>query len=48
MFKSSNEKIEFGKDIFIVFIDLEKAFNNALWKELLQILRQIGIDCRDK
>jgi hypothetical protein len=32
-----------NKEIFIAFVDLEKAFDNVQWKELFKILKRIGI-----
>lgn len=41
------KQIEFN-DTFVVFIDLEKAFDIVPWKEPFKTLKEIGIDYRDR
>ena len=40
--------IELKKDVFVCFVDFEKAFDRVNWTKLMEILKQIGIDCRDR
>lgn len=42
------KQIEFNNDTFVVFIDLEKAFDIVTWKESFKTLKEIGIDYRDR
>jgi len=36
------------KGIYIVFVDLLKAFEKVNWKLMMKILKMIKIDCRDR
>lgn len=40
--------LEHGNDVFICFVDFEKAFDRIDWKRMLEILKRIGIDWRDR
>src|SRR6476661_4071843 len=40
--------LEFGNDLFICFVDYEKAFDRLKWTKLMEILKKIGIDWRDR
>ncbi|VVC29974.1 Endonuclease/exonuclease/phosphatase,Reverse transcriptase domain [Cinara cedri] len=42
------KQIEFNKDTFIAFIDLEKAFDKVPWKGLFYTLEGIGADYKDR
>jgi len=44
----TEKQIEFNKDTFIAFIDLEKAFDKAAWKGLFYTLEGIGADYKDR
>ena len=37
-----------GQDIYICFVDYEKAFDRVDWRRLLHALRRMGIDWRDR
>jgi len=37
-----------GNEIFICFVDFEKAFDRVDWVRLLQILKEVGIDWKDR
>ena len=39
--------IEKDKDVYAVFVDLEKAFDRVDWKKLVVILKTIGVDLKD-
>ena len=40
--------LEFGNDIYICFIDFEKAFDRVNWIKMMEVLKQIGVDWRDR
>ena len=40
--------IEKDKDVYAVFVDLEKEFDNVNWKELVGILKKIGVDWKER
>ena len=40
--------IEFGNSIYAAFVDLEKAFDTVNWSILLDTLKLIGIDWKDR
>ena len=40
--------LEYGNEIFICFVDFEKAFDRIDWVLMLKILKKIGVDWRDR
>ena len=40
--------IEKDKDVYAVFVDLEKAFDRVDWKKLMEILKKIGVDWQER
>ena len=36
------------KDMYAVFVDLEKAFDRVNWKKLMWILKTIGVDWKER
>ena len=40
--------LEFGNDIYVCFIDFEKAFDRVNWIKMMEVLKQIGVDWRDR
>ena len=40
--------LEHGKDLYICFVDYEKAFDRINWLKLMEVLEQVGIDKRDR
>lgn len=40
--------LEHGNDVFICFVDFEKAFDRIDWVRMLDILRDTGVDWRDR
>ena len=43
----SERAIEMQKDIYVCFIDYEKAFDNVRHAQLFQDLGEIGLDTKD-
>ena len=41
-------RIDLGKDTYVAFVDLEKAFDKVDWELLLTTLRKTGIDWKDR
>jgi len=44
----SERSIEFNQDLYVCFIDYEKAFDRVNWRKLMEILHNIGVDWRDR
>ena len=40
--------LEHNNDVFICFVDFEKAFDRVDWKKMMQILKQINVDWKDR
>jgi hypothetical protein len=40
--------LQHGKDIFVCFVDYEKAFDRVNWSKLMKILERIGVDEKDR
>jgi hypothetical protein len=40
--------IEYGKDVYVCFVDFEKAFDRVNWIKMMGILESLGIDWRDR
>ena len=40
--------LEYGNDVFICFVDFEKAFDRIDWVKMVKILKKIGVDWRDR
>jgi hypothetical protein len=45
---SGERSFEVNQEIYVCFIDYEKAFDRVDWKKLMGILRRMGIDYRDR
>jgi hypothetical protein len=44
----AERSLEVQQDVYICFVDYEKAFDRVNWKKLMNILRRIGVDYRDR
>ena len=40
--------LEYGNEVFICFVDFEKAFDRIDWVKMMEILKEIGVDWRDR
>jgi len=40
--------IEKGKEVCLLFVDLEKAFDRVNWTKLMEILKKIGVDWKER
>ena len=40
--------LEFGNNVYICFIDFEKAFDRVNWEKMMKVLLSIGVDWRDQ
>jgi len=40
--------IEHNQTVFLSFVDYEKAFDRIKWKKMMEILKRIGVDWRDR
>jgi hypothetical protein len=40
--------LEYGNDVYICFVDFEKAFDRVNWVIMMKILKSIGVDWRDR
>ena len=40
--------IEKDKDVYAIFVALEKAFDRVDWKKLMGILKKIGVDWKER
>ena len=44
----SERSIQHGKDVYICFVDYEKAFDRVDWIKLMGALRRLGVDWRER
>src|SRR6478609_509523 len=40
--------LEFENNVYICFVDFEKAFNTVNWEKMMKVLQSIGVDWRDQ
>ena len=40
--------MEHGQEVFICFVDYEKAFDRVNWIKMMEILRDLGVDWKDR
>jgi len=40
--------LEHGNDVYICFVDFEKAFDRVNWVKMMSTLRNLGVDWRDR
>jgi hypothetical protein len=40
--------LEVGNEVFVCFVDFEKAFDRVDWKKMMQVLTNVGIDWKDR
>ena len=39
--------VEFENNVYICFVDFEKAFDRVNWEKMMKVLQCICVDCRD-
>ena len=44
----SERSLQHGKDLHVCFVDYEKAFDRLNWNKMMWMLKNIGIDWRDR
>jgi hypothetical protein len=44
----AERSIEHGNDVYVCFVDFEKAFDRVNWIKMMEILKDIQIDWRDR
>ena len=44
----SERRLQNGKNIYICFVDYEKAFDRVDWRILMRALKRVGVDWRDR
>jgi len=44
----TERSLEYGQEVYICFVDYEKAFDRVDWKKLMHALRKRGVDWRDR
>src|SRR6476619_264400 len=40
--------LEFGNNVYICFVKLEKAFERVNWGKMIKVLQSVGVDWRDR
>jgi hypothetical protein len=44
----SERNVEHGKDVFVSFVDFEKAFDRVNWVKMMKALESLKVDWRDR
>ena len=42
------KSLEFGNNVYICFVDFEKAFDRVNWEKMMKVIQSIGVDWRDQ
>ena len=40
--------LEHGNDVYICFVDFEKAFDRVNWLKMMELLKQLQVDLKDR
>ena len=40
--------MEFGNDVYVCFVDFEKAFDRVNWVKMMEVLKSLDVDWRDR
>jgi hypothetical protein len=40
--------LEVGKEVFVCFVDFEKAFDRVNWTKMMDVLKKVGVDWKDR
>src|SRR6478609_9724941 len=43
-----DRSLEFGNNVYICFVDFEKAFDRVNWEKMIKVLQSIGVNWRDR
>ena len=44
----TGKSLQHGQNIYVCFVEFEKAFDIVDWKKLMNALRRIGVDWKDR
>jgi len=44
----SDRSLEHEKDLYVCYIDFEKAFDRVRWDKMMEILKELSVDWRDR
>jgi hypothetical protein len=44
----SERCLEYGNDLYICFVDFEKAFHRVNWIKMMEVLKKMGVDWKDR
>src|SRR5215469_16988953 len=40
--------LEYGNDIYVCYVDFEKAFDRVKWDKMMQVLKELKVDWKDR
>lgn len=43
-----DESLRINKPLFVAFVDLQKAFDNVNWNKMMDILKDIGVNYKER
>ncbi|KAJ4432691.1 hypothetical protein ANN_21314 [Periplaneta americana] len=48
LLRTIGERYLKNKEVYVVFVDLEKAFDRVHWNKLIGIIKKIGVDWKER